>query len=65
MKKQSESLESIPGVRIKMAQALKSIGIHQVSDLKQSRVGIAYQKLSNRGGLFMKDWTEMVLTNNG
>ena len=34
MKKQSESLESIPGVGVKIAQALKSIGIHQVRDLK-------------------------------
>mgnify|MGYP003556484722 CR=1 FL=1 len=34
MKQQSESLESIPGIGIKMAQVLKSIGIHRVRDLK-------------------------------
>ena len=29
-----------------------------------NRVGTAYQKLGNRGGLCMKDWIEIVLTNN-
>lgn len=48
--KRSESLESIPGVGIKMAQALQSIGIHQVRDLKDRKPEKLYKLLEQTVG---------------
>ncbi len=50
MKKRSESLEAIPGVGLKIAQALKSIGIHQVRDLKDRNPERLYKLLEKTAG---------------
>ena len=50
MKKQSESLESIPGVGIKITQTLKSIGIHKVRDLKNRNPERLYKRLEQTAG---------------
>lgn len=50
MKRRPESLESIPGVGIRIAQVLKAIGIHHVRDLKGRNPERLYKLLEKTVG---------------
>jgi hypothetical protein len=50
MKQRSEELESIPGVGTKIAQLLRLIDVHRVSDLKDSYPERLYKKLEHTVG---------------
>jgi len=50
MNQRPEKLESIPAIGPKLAQKLKLIGVHRVSDLKDSNPERLYKKLEQTIG---------------
>jgi len=50
MELRSEDLESIPGVGAKIAQKLRLIGVHRVSDLKHGNPETLYRNLEQSIG---------------
>jgi len=50
IKQRSEALESIPGIGAKISQKLQLIGVHRVSDLKDSSPEQLYKKLEQTIG---------------
>jgi nucleotidyltransferase/DNA polymerase involved in DNA repair len=50
MKQQSEALESIPGIGVRLTELLHSIGIRKVSDLKGGNPERLYSKLEETIG---------------